>query len=60
MNRPRDSQQKKRTCQIVDFVIPADHKVKLKESEKRDKYQDLVRELKKTVDHECDGDTNCD
>ena len=32
----------------MDFPVPADHKVKLKESEKKkDKYQDLVRELKK-------------
>ena len=44
--RPSDSQQKKRTCRIVVFVVPADLKVKLKESEKRDKYLDLARELK--------------
>ncbi len=35
------------TCRIVDFAVPADHRVKLKESEKRGKYLDLVRELKK-------------
>ena len=29
------------------FAVPADHIVKLKESEKRDKYLDLARELKK-------------
>ena len=34
-------------CRIVDFAVPADHRVKLKESEKRDKYLDLARELKK-------------
>ena len=39
--------EKERTCRIVDFVVPADHRVMLKESEKRDKYLDLVRELKK-------------
>ena len=39
--------EKERTCRIVDFAIPADHRVKLKESEKRDKYLDLTRELKK-------------
>ena len=33
--------------QIVDFAIPADYKVKLKESKKKDKYLDLARELKK-------------
>ena len=34
--------------------------VKLKEREKRDKYFDLARELKKNMEHESDGDTNCD
>ena len=32
---------------MMDFAVPADHRVKLKESEKKDKYQDLGRELKK-------------
>ena len=36
-----------RTCKIVDFSFLADHIVKLKECEKRDKYIDLPRELKK-------------
>ena len=31
----------------MDFAVPADHRVKLKESEKKDKYLDLARELKK-------------
>ena len=39
--------KKRGTCRIVDFAVPADHKVKLKESEKKDKYLDLARELKK-------------
>ena len=39
--------KKKRICWIVDFAVLADHVVKLKESKKRDKYQDLARELKK-------------
>ena len=34
MTRPYNNQQKKRTCKIVDLVIPADHRVKLKGSEK--------------------------
>ena len=37
----------KRTCQIVDFSVPSDHRVKLKKSEKKDKNLDLARELKK-------------
>ena len=31
----------------MEFAVPADHVVKLKESKKRDKYQDLAREMKK-------------
>ena len=31
----------------MDFAVPADHRVKLKEIEKKDKYLDLSRELKK-------------
>ncbi len=37
-------QKKKRTCKIVDS---ADHRINLKECEKKDKYLDLARELKK-------------
>ena len=32
---------------IVDFAVPAGHRIKLKEGEKKDKYLDLARELKK-------------
>ena len=39
--------KKKRTCKIVDFSVPADHRIRLKEGEKKDKYLDLARELKK-------------
>ena len=39
--------KKKRTCKTVDFSVPADHGIKLKEYEKKDKYLDLPRELKK-------------
>ena len=31
----------------MDFAVPVDHRIKLKEREKRDKYLDLARELKK-------------
>ena len=41
--------QEKEICQIVYFVVPADHRVKLKENEKRDKYLDLARELEKKL-----------
>ena len=47
VTRPCDIQQnKKRTCQIVDFATPVEHGMKLKESEKRAKYLDLDREKK--------------
>ena len=39
--------KKKRICKIVDFADPADHRINLKESEKKNKYLDLARELKK-------------
>ena len=39
--------KKKRTCKIVDFAVPADHRIKQKECEKKDKYLDFARELKK-------------
>ena len=54
---PSHSQPKKTLHRKVDFAVPADHRIKLKESEKRDKYQELVRELKK-LEHESDDDTN--
>ena len=45
--RPYDNQPlKKRICQTVDFTVPADHKIKLKENEKKGKCLDLARELK--------------
>ena len=39
--------KKNRICKIVDLAVPADHRINLKESEKKDKYLDLARELKK-------------
>ena len=57
MTSPSDCQQKKRTCWIVDFAIPADHKVKIKENKKRDQY--LENEKKKTLEHKGNGDTKC-
>ena len=39
--------KKKWTCKIVDFAVPAEHRKKLKEGEKKDKYLNLARELEK-------------
>ena len=41
----KDIQQKR--MWVVDFAVPADHRIKLKESKKREWYLDLARELKK-------------
>ena len=45
--KKKKRKKEKRTCKIVDFAFPADLRIKLKESEKKDKYLDLARELKK-------------
>ena len=55
-----NNKKKKRIRKIVYFAVPADHRIKLKESEKKDKYLDLARELKKTMDHVGDYYTNYD
>ena len=40
--------KKRRTCKIIDFAVPGDTRIEEKEKEKREKYQDLRRELQKT------------
>ena len=45
---------------MMEFAAPADDRVKLKESEKKNIYLDLAGEIKKkTMEHESDGDTHC-
>ena len=39
--------KKKKLCKIVDVAVLADHRIKLKTYEKKDKYLNLARELKK-------------
>ena len=39
--------KKKKICKIDSFAVSANHGIKLKECEKKDKYCDLARELKK-------------
>ena len=46
-NNDNNNQQKKRICKILDFAVPADHRINLKEWEKKDKYLDPAREFKK-------------
>ena len=48
MTRPyNDQQNKKRTCKIAKFAVLAEHRIKLKENTKKEKYPDLARKLKK-------------
>ena len=55
------NKKKKRICKIVDFALPADDRIKLKECEKKDRYLDLARELKKKKwKNEGNNYTNCD
>ena len=45
-NRPdliKINKKKMRICKIVDFTVPADHSIKLKEWGKKDKHLDLAR-----------------
>ena len=56
---PGNNLKKNRICKIVDFAVPADHRIKLKESEKKDKHLDLVRKFKK-MEHEGNNNTNFD
>ena len=41
----------------MDFAVSGDDRVKSKKTKRR--RQDLARELKKTLEHEGVGDTNC-
>ena len=41
----------------MDFAVPVDHRVNLKEGEKKDKYLNLARE--ESVEHESDVYTKC-
>ena len=43
----KKKRKEKRNYRIVDFVVSADHNVKMKESEKGDEYLDLAWELRK-------------
>ena len=45
-SKKKNKKKTERTCRIVNFAVSADDRVKVKESEKKDKYLDLTRELK--------------
>ena len=44
--RERD-RDRERSSGTVDFAVPADHRIKIKENDEKDKYIDLAGELKK-------------
>ena len=39
--------KKRRTCKVIDFVVPGDSRIEEKDKEKIEKYQHLRRELQK-------------
>ena len=43
----KKNQKKQKICKSFDFAVPADHRIELKWCERRYKYLDLARELKK-------------
>ena len=47
IKQKKKRRKEKRTCRLVDFAVPGDQRVKMKESKKRDKSLDFARELKK-------------
>ena len=47
IKKKKKQKKKNRSCKIVEFAVPAYHRIKLKECEKKDKYLDFARELKK-------------
>ena len=54
-----NKKRKRSICQrrsIMDFAVPADNKLKIKESKKIDKYLDLVREQKKRDEENAGND----
>ena len=50
---------KKENLQNCRLCCPGYHRIKLKEYAKKDKYFDLARELKKTLEHAGGNYTNC-
>ena len=47
ISKKKKKKKEKKTCRIIAFSVPTDHRIKLKECKKKDKYCDLARELKK-------------
>ena len=43
------TQPQPRICQLMDFAVPVNQRIKIKENEKLDKYPNLATELKKNI-----------
>ena len=53
--RPYNNQQKiRKHSKLLTFMCLADHRIKLNENKKKNKYLNLTRNWKKTVEHESD------
>ena len=52
--------KREKSCQIIDVAIPDDSRVRVKEDEKVEKYQDLAREVGRMWGGEGKGCTNGD
>ena len=59
IKKEKRKERKNRTCWIVDFAVLVDHRVKIKEIEKRDKYLNVARELKNHGTRRCNDITCC-
>ena len=57
--KKKKKKERERTCKIADFTVSVEHRVELKENEKEDKYINLPRQLKKTLEYESDDYTYC-
>ena len=59
--QPNRVNKKKETgaYRIVDIAVPADHKVNQEKVKSEISTQTLLNNLKKTMEHKDDGDTNC-
>ena len=55
--KKKEKRKEKKICRLVDFAVLTDHRMKIKETEKINRYLELARELK-SVEHEGDGDSN--
>ena len=45
-------------CQVIDFAIPANHRVKVKKSKKMEKIPGLYQRAVKAIEHKGDSDNN--